>query len=94
MRIDDAMFTRNANVDFLRDIVVRMPQLIDATLEDSDPLNNAPDDIFDVGPDSQHGCMERSRRIISQWNRMNVQRVALTPSLPELTIGATTVAMF
>ena len=90
--LDDAMLARDANFDLIHDIAVRVPQLIDATLEDSDPLNNDLDDIFGVNPDSQHGSMERSRRIISLWHRVNAKRAAMTPALPALLLGSTSVA--
>ncbi len=89
--LDDAMLTRDANFSLIHDIAVRVPQLIDATLEDSDSLNNDLDDIFGVNPDSQHGAMERSRRIVSLWNRVNTKRAAMTPALPALLLGTTSV---
>ena len=90
--LDDAMLARDANFDLIHDIAVRVPQLIDAVLEDSDPLNNDLDDVFGVNPDSQHGSMERSRRIVSLWNRVNTKRAAMTPALPALLLGTTSVA--
>lgn len=90
--VDDAIAARNLNFDFIHDIVVRTPQLIDATLDDADSLNNDLDDLFNVDPDRQHGCMERARRLISLWNRVNTKRAAMVPALPALTLGATTVA--
>lgn len=92
--LDDAMLTRIQNFDFIHDIAVRVPQLIIATLENNDPLNNDLDDVFGVDPDSQHGCMERARRIVSLWNRVNTKRAEMTPPLPALTIGSTAVAAF
>lgn len=56
--LDEAVLARDANFDLIHDIVVRVPQLIDAVLEDSDPLNNDLDDIFGVNPDSQHGSRD------------------------------------
>lgn len=90
--VDDAIFARDQNFDLIYDIVTRAPQLIDATLEDTDPLNNDLDDIFNVDPDTQHGVMERARRLISLWMRVNTKRAAMVPALPALTLGATTVA--
>ena len=90
--VDDAIIARDQSHDLIYDIVTRTPQLIDATLDDADPLNNDLDDIFNVDPDTQHGVMERSRRLISLWNRVNIQRAAMTPALPALTLGTTTVA--
>jgi len=89
---DDAIEFRNTNFNLLFDIVTRVPQLIDATLDDADPLNNDLDDVFGVDPDTQHGVMERSRRVISLWNRVNIKRAAMAPALPALTLGVTTVA--
>lgn len=90
--LDDAMLTRDANFDLIHDIAVRVPQLISATLEDHESLNKDLSDVFTVDPNSQHGCMERARRIISLWNRVNTKRAAMTPALPALLLGTTSVA--
>ncbi|GDY07500.1 hypothetical protein LBMAG52_09860 [Planctomycetia bacterium] len=89
---DDAVLARDANFGSLRDIVVRVPQLIEATLEDDDRLHSDLDDVFAVDPNRTHGGMERARRVVSLWNRVNILRAAMTPALPALTLGATTVA--
>ena len=89
---DDAVLARDANFGALRDIVVRVPQLIEATLEDDDRLHSDLDDVFAVDPNRTHGGMERARRVVSLWNRVNILRAAMTPALPALTLGATTVA--
>ncbi len=89
---DDAVLARDANFGSLRDIVVRVPQLIEATLEDGDRLHSDLDDVFAVDPNRTHGGMERARRVVSLWNRVNILRAAMTPALPALTLGATTVA--
>jgi hypothetical protein len=77
--VDDAIAARDQNFDLLHDIVTRAPQLIDSVLDDADPLNNDLDDVFNVDPDSQHGVMERARRLVSLWTRVNVKRAAMTP---------------
>ena len=89
---DDAVLARDANFNALRDIVVRVPQLIEATLEDDDLLQGDLDDVYAVEPNRTHGGMERARRVISLWNRVNTLRAAMTPALPALTLGTTTVA--
>lgn len=89
---DDAVLARDANFGALRDIVVRVPQLIEATLEDDDRLHSDLGDVFAVDPNRTHGGMERARRVVSLWNRVNILRAAMTPALPALTLGATTVA--
>jgi hypothetical protein len=89
---DDAVLARDASFEALRDIVVRVPQLIEATLEDDDLLQNDLDDIYAVDLKRTHGVMERARRVISLWNRVNTTRAAMTPALPPLTLGAKTVA--
>ena len=89
---DDVVLARDANFNALRDIVVRVPQLIEATLEDDDLLQSDLDDAYAVEPNRTHGGMERGRRVISLWNRVNTVRAAMTPALPALTLGATTVA--
>ena len=62
--VDDAITARDQTFDFLHDVVTRGPQLIDSVLDDADPLNNDLDDVFQVDPDSQHGVMERARRLV------------------------------
>jgi hypothetical protein len=89
---DDAKLARDQNFDLIYDVVTRVPQLIDAVLDDADPLNNDLDDVFTVDPDGQHGCMERARRVISLWNRVNAKRAAMAPPLPALLLGTTAVA--
>ncbi len=89
---DDAVLARDGNFRRIHDIVVRVPPLIDATLEDHDSLNQDLGDIYQVNPDSQQGGMERARRLISLWNRVNAKRAALTPALPELQMDTTSVA--
>ena len=89
---DDAVLARDANFNSLRDIVVRVPQLIEATLEDDDLLQSDLDDVYAVEPNRTHGGMERARRVVSLWNRVNLLRAAMTPALPALTLGTTTVA--
>jgi hypothetical protein len=89
---DDAKLARDQNFELIRDVVTRVPQLIDAVLPDDDPLNNDLDDVFSVDPDSQHGAMERGRRVVSLWNRVNAKRAAMTPPLPALLLGTTAVA--
>jgi hypothetical protein len=85
--VDDAIAARDQNFELLHDIVTRAPQLIDSVLDDADPLNNDLDDVFNVDPDSQHGVMERARRLVSLWNRVNVKRAAMVPALPPLLLG-------
>lgn len=55
---DDAVLARDANFNSLRDIVVRVPQLIEATLEDDDLLQSDLDDVYAVDPNRTHGGME------------------------------------
>lgn len=90
--LDDAMLARDANFDAMRDIVVRVPQLIEATLEDDDLLQNDLDDVYSVIPNSQANVQERARRVISLWNRVNALRAAKTPPLPPLLLGTIAVA--
>jgi len=91
---DDAVAARDANFNAIHDINVRAPQMLDAQIEDTDPLNNDLDDVFEVDPDSQHGNMERARRLISFWKRVNATRAAMTPPLPPLLLGTISVANF
>ena len=88
------MAARDANFNAIHDINVRAPQMLDAQLEDGDPLNNDLDDVFEVDPDSQHGNMERARRLIAFWTRVNATRAAMTPPLPPLLLGTISVANF
>lgn len=90
--LDDAIGLRDASFNAIHDLNTRAPQMLDAQIEDSDPLNNDLDDVFEVDPDSQHGNMERARRLISFWTRVNVKRAALTPPLPALLLGTSSVA--
>jgi len=89
--VDDAMLARDANFAAMRDIVVRVPQMIEATLED-DLLLNDLDDVFAIVPNSQATVQERARRVISLWNRANAVRAAMTPALPPLLLGTVGVA--
>ena len=89
---DDAVKAVDLNFKFIHDIGVRAPAVLDEMLEDDDPLNDDLDDIFSVDPDTQHGCMNRARRVISFWTRVNAKRAAMTPPLPPVLVGATTVA--
>lgn len=90
--VDDAMLQRDDNFNTLHDIVVRVPQLIEASLEDDDLLHGDLDDVFAISPESQAGVQERARRVVSLWNRVNTVRAAMTPALPALTLGTNTVA--
>ena len=90
--VDDARLARDANFDAMRDIVVRVPQLIEATLEEEDLLQNDLADIFGIIPNSQANVQERARRVISFWNRVNALRAAMTPALPPLLLGTVGVA--
>jgi len=90
--LDDAMLVRDANFNAIRDTIVRVPQLIEATLEEDDLLQNDLDDIYSISPDSQASLQERARRVISLWNRANAVRAAKTPPLPALLLGTTAVA--
>jgi len=45
---DDAVAARDANFNAIHDISVRAPQMLDAQLEDGDPLNNDLDDVVEV----------------------------------------------
>ena len=89
---DDAMLARDANFNAIRDIIVRVPQLIEATLEEDDLLQNDLDDVYAISPDSQASLQERARRVISLWTRANAVRAAKTPPLPVLLLGAVAVA--
>lgn len=90
--LDDAMLVRDANFNAIRDIIVRVPQLIEATLEEDDLLQNDLDDVYAISPDSQASLQERARRVISLWTRANTVRAAKTPLLPVLLLGAVAVA--
>jgi len=89
---DDAVAAVKLNFDFIHDMVVRAPAVLDEMLEDDDPLNDDLDDIFSVDPDTQHGAMNRTRKVISFWTRVNAKRAAMTPPLPPILVGTTTVA--
>lgn len=90
--LDDAMLTRDANFNAIRDIIVRVPQLIEASLEEDDLLQGDLDDVYAISPDSQAALQERGRRVLSLWTRTNVLRAAMTPALPALLLGTLAVA--
>ena len=90
--LDDAVLLRDDNFRTLHDIVVRVPQFIDATLEEGDLLHGDLDDVYSISPESQSGVQERARRVVSLWNRVNAARASMTPPLTPLLLGTTTVA--
>lgn len=96
---DDGVATRNTNYNFITDLNVRATELIEATLPEGDELVPEVGDIRAVDGKGQEAILERARRLISLWTRVNAKRAALVPALPGLTVnlavgGAATLAQF
>lgn len=89
---DDAVSARDNNAAFIRDINVRAPGLIDATLSPDDDLRGDLGDVFNVDQRTIEGVTSRARVVISLWNRTNAKRAAATPPLGPLLVGTTAVA--
>jgi len=92
--VDLAAITRDSNYEFIHDVNMRAPQVIDANLPPDDDLHGELDDVFAVYPETQETNLERARLLVSLWTIVNEERAAMTPPLPALEVGGTTVAEF
>lgn len=89
---DDADAQARQNRAFIRDVTVRGPELIDANLDEGDLLKGEVKNVTAVEGRTEEGNLERARKLISLWTRVNAARAALVPPLPELKLGSITVA--
>ncbi len=80
--LDDAMLARDGSFNAIRDIIIRVPQLIEATLDEDDPLHDDLDDVYAINPNSQASLQERARRVVSLWTRANTARLGHSPPPP------------
>ncbi len=90
--VDVARSTRDTNMRMLEDPCIRFPRLLEGCLTAEDELHAEIADIRSVNPDSPDRVMQRARRVISLWKRVNALRAAASPSQTELKVGTQTVA--
>ncbi len=82
-----AKSARRGLVERLRNVCFRVPTLIEALLDDDDPLKDQLGAIYAIGPaTSENTALSRARLLLPLWLDVNEARAAATPAKPPLTI--------
>ncbi len=90
--LDVARLSRDANLRFMEDLCVRFPRKLEGDLAATDPLHAEIADLRDIVPDTSDKIVQRTRRTVSLWNRINAQRAAAVPPLAAFQVGTAVVA--
>lgn len=90
--LDVARLSRDGNLKFMEDLCVRFPRKLEGDLAANDPLHAEIADLRDIVPDTADKIVQRTRRTVSLWNRINAQRAAAVPPQAAFQVGASIVA--
>ncbi len=90
--LDVARLLRDSNLKFMEDLCVRFPRKLEGDLAANDPLHAEITDLRDVVPDTSDKVVQRTRRTISLWKRINAGRAGQVPPVAAFQVGSSVVA--
>ena len=90
--LDVARLLRDSNLKFMEDLCVRFPRKLEGDLAANDPLHAEIADLRDVVPDTSDKVVQRTRRTISLWKRINAGRAGQVPPVAAFQVGSSVVA--
>lgn len=88
--VDTARAARDAAVEFIRDMSIRVPRKLDGELMPGDDLLKDVSDVRAIEPGSIDDAEARGIRALSLWQKYNARQAAATPPKPALTVGGKT----
>jgi hypothetical protein len=88
---DEAIDAKDLNLQFLQRMNVRAVGVLRGNLAEGDSLLLELDDVAGMPNVGSGKTLARSRKLTTVWTKVNAMRVALTPPLATLTVGATNV---
>ncbi len=91
---DDARAARDAAVEPVRELSVRVPRRLDGDLAPDDPFHGDLEDIRSVPADSLVNVQARGQRVLSLWKKLDARNAATAPAIPALTVGGVALATF
>lgn len=84
---DLAVSNRDTNITTLADLNIRVPHVIESSLEEESQLFNQFAEIYAIAGDSADDKQKRAGKVISLWKLYNTERAAQSPPLGELAVS-------